>query len=121
MAQKASAVRPWVVAVLFLCVVYWSLRISNMGRWPILEEAQTASIKTTSEESRERPDMSEDIHQHVASAEAAAFSPQQTYPSRFPRIVWQTASEHGKQKYADKADTWKAVQGFQYNFLSGML
>lgn len=63
--------------------------------------------------------MSEDIKQHVASAEAASFLPSQTYPSRFPRIVWQTASEHGKQQYADKADTWKGVKGFEYNFLSG--
>ncbi|KEF51114.1 uncharacterized protein A1O9_12837 [Exophiala aquamarina CBS 119918] len=62
--------------------------------------------------------MSDDIQQHVAAAEAADFSAPKTYPSRFPRVVWQTASEHGKQQYADKADTWKGVQGFQYNFLS---
>jgi hypothetical protein len=119
MVPKAGIIRPWIVAVIFLCAVYWALRISNIGIWP--DSEKMPAVETDSEKLRERPDMSDDIQQHVADAEAATFSPQQVYPSRFPRIVWQTASEHGKQQYADKAATWKGVKGFQYNFLSGML
>lgn len=63
--------------------------------------------------------MSKDIEQYVADAQAASFVPSQQYPSRFPRTIWQTASEYGKLQYADKAETWKAVKGFQYNFLNG--
>lgn len=119
MAPKAGIIRPWIAAVIFLCAVYWSLRISKIALWPDSEKLDT--VKADTEKWRERPDMSDDIQQHVANAEAAAFSPPQTYPSRFPRIVWQTASEHGKLQYTDKAATWKGVKGFQYNFLSGML
>jgi len=99
--------------------MYWALRISKIEIWEYSEKFN--AMIGDNDRSRERPDMSNDIEQHVASAEAAEFSPSQTYPSRFPRIVWQSASEHGKQQYADKADTWKGVKGFQYNFLSGML
>lgn len=119
MVSKAGIIRPWVAAVMFFCVVYWSLRISKIGLWQSSEKSN--AVNMDSEQSRERPDMSGTIEQQVANAEAADFSPSQTYPSRFPRIVWQTASEHGKQQYADKADTWRGVKGFQYNFLSGML
>jgi hypothetical protein len=63
--------------------------------------------------------MEDDQGQYLAKALQSTFNPPYSYPSRFPRIVWQTASEHGREKYAENAETWKKVQGFQYNFLTG--
>jgi mannosyltransferase OCH1-like enzyme len=63
--------------------------------------------------------MEADQGQHLAEALQSTFTPSQSFPSRFPRIIWQTANEHGREKYADVVETWKKVQGFQYNFLSG--
>lgn len=71
------------------------------------------------EASRNRTDMDADHGHHLAEALRTAFVPSHPFPSKFPRIVWQTANEQGREKFADKAETWKKVQGFQYNFLSG--
>lgn len=40
------------------------------------------------------------------------------YTAAFPRHIWQTSSEAGRDKYADQIQTWKGVKGFNYHWLS---
>ena len=118
MVANGSLPRHWAATLILLCILYWSFRLSVYDFW---STTATKGLLDISEGERTRPDMSEDLEKHISDAEAADYASPKTYPSRFPRIVWQTASEKGKEQYAKNAETWKKVQGFQYNFLSGKL
>jgi hypothetical protein len=117
MVSTASITRYWAATVIIICIVYWSFRVATTSTQPLTNKL--TSLSMGSEASRPRPDMSDDIQDHVVEAAQASFMSDKSYPPHFPRIVWQTASEHGKEKYAEKADTWKAVKGFEYKFLTG--
>ena len=40
------------------------------------------------------------------------------YSAAFPREIWQTSSQVGKEKYAEQMNTWKDVKGFNHHWLS---
>ncbi|EXJ95560.1 hypothetical protein A1O1_00682 [Capronia coronata CBS 617.96] len=117
MPSKGHITRYWAATIIVICILYWSLHTSRVDVWSHLPTSKTSHSNV--EASRPRIGMDEaDESQHLAVALESAFVPPKEYPSRFPRIVWQTASEQGREQYADKAETWKKVQGFQYNFLN---
>lgn len=118
--------RYWAATIILVCILYWSLHSSRINVWSHLPTPPNNKSPSSHhsgdmvEDSRPRIEMDEtEENQHLAEALESTFVPSQRYPSRFPRIVWQTASEQGREKYADKAETWKKVQGFEYNFLNG--
>ncbi|EHY58287.1 hypothetical protein HRR83_004854 [Exophiala dermatitidis] len=125
MVSGTHLTRYWAATIIVVCVLYWSLHRSSISVLsshlpkPNNNKPSPANVDKSLPLSRPRVEMDEaEESQHLAEALESTFVPIQQYPSRFPRIVWQTANEHGREKYASKAETWKKVQGFEYNFLN---
>lgn len=100
---RVSKVRFLLVAIPILCVLYWLNRYLQLGphfnatnRTRFVDEALT-------------PDVSSSIQSPLLPND---------YAAAFPRQVWQTSSDEGKQKYASQIQTWKDLAGFDYHWLS---
>lgn len=107
-----------------ICMLYFAFRASETELASIksLSVQYSQSLSETVSGSRHRDDMELDEGQHLAHALQSTFTPSKSYPSRFPRTVWQAwlgPDEHGAERFSERTETWEKVKGFEYKLLKG--
>lgn len=124
MSSTSRMTKYTAIAAIAICMLYFAFRASESDLSSIksLSAQYGQSLTAAGTGTRHRDDMEADEGQHLAHALQSTFAPSKTYPSRFPRTVWQAwlgPDEHGADKFAERTQTWEKVKGFEYNLLKG--